>query len=306
MLTSAGMPLEASMIRYPDIRNLVVPRASPTKQRHPEAEPIAQAYRKGGMQNKDTVAAKQAAQNGRTDNGMNSVKHRQQECCDVAIALYPRGSRCARFNFTIGRTWTAHSTSKCSVPTPALQMSDSYDAFTCFELHPSSPTFSDNITWDDGSQIIEDWVDGSQVIEDWIDGSQVIEDCVDNRGTAAGMKDSRRLPTPEPTMREPRRVAVEGRHRTSGLYLPGGALDSQTTESQFIAEIHCGSEDAPPDLGSADKSLGSGSSSDASPKNMVVHTELSEWCDTSILQDLAHVKVQLANTHQQLHEYVGR
>ncbi|KAI0642268.1 hypothetical protein C8Q79DRAFT_929254 [Trametes meyenii] len=126
-----------------------------------------------------------------------------------------------------------------------------YDAFTCYELHPSSPHSEsfENMTWDD---------------------------------------------------------AVEGRQRTSGLYLPGSALDSQTTESQFIAEIHRGAEDALPDRGSTHESSEHGGGSGTPSNNAVEHAQTAEMPEASILQELAHVKVQLANTRRQLYEYVGR
>ncbi|OJT10833.1 hypothetical protein TRAPUB_12645 [Trametes pubescens] len=90
-------------------------------------------------------------------------------------------------------------------------------------------------------------------------------------------------------VRPTRRAALDSGRRTSNLYVAGGILDSQTSDSQY--------------LGWKEENIEINLSSDCSE---VEAADMgSPIVDTSS-QELARVRIELANTRRQLYEYVGR
>ncbi|KAI1788976.1 hypothetical protein LXA43DRAFT_1063149 [Ganoderma leucocontextum] len=134
--------------------------------------------------------------------------------------------------------------------------------------------------------------------------------------------------TSEPDSNEPETVSASalGRHAslhreaasravamTSTLYATGGALDSQTGETQFVDGLYCGKEthngDGSPAKGGPPSTTVVGLSDAGEPVAMLAPPPIPSSGITRPMvheRELARTRVELARVRQQLYEYVGR
>ncbi|KAI0365426.1 hypothetical protein BV20DRAFT_1056399 [Pilatotrama ljubarskyi] len=179
--------------------------------------------------------------------------------------------------------------------------------FTCHERHPSSPnmpfssspapqhsspmpTISDG-NWDDGSQPVELWDDGSQVLDAWLQ---------DRSSPGPGQS-----PPPALERRLSRHAALDSVRRTSRLFSAGGALDSQTTESQYF-EASLEDSRLPALAVMSNSASDQPGLAEQSTEDDSADINIAETKTEDPTKALARVQLELSSTRRQLYEYVGR